>query len=360
MNPTVTAVTQHIRERSAASREAYLARIDEAVRRPRGSERMGCANVAHAYAALPQDDRLRILAERAPNIGVVTAYNDMLSAHQPYGRFPDVIRDEAHRQGATAQVAGGVPAMCDGVTQGLPGMELSLFSRDTIAMGTAVALTHDVFDAALLLGICDKIVPGLLIGALHFGHLPCVFVPGGPMSSGLSNTEKSKVREQYAQGLVGRDKLLEAESAAYHGPGTCTFYGTANSNQMLMEAMGLHVPGAAFIHPHDGLREALTREAVRTVLSITQGRRFTPIGRLVDERVIVNAMVALLATGGSTNHLIHWVAVARAAGILINWTDFSELSQVTPLLARVYPNGSADVNQFQAAGGPGFVMTAAR
>ena len=356
MNPTVTAVTQHIRERSAASREAYLARVDEAVRRPRGSERMGCANVAHAYAALPQDDRLRILAERAPNIGVVTAYNDMLSAHQPYGRFPDVIRDEAHRQGATAQVAGGVPAMCDGVTQGLPGMELSLFSRDTIAMGTAVALTHDVFDAALLLGICDKIVPGLLIGALHFGHLPCVFVPGGPMSSGLSNTEKSKVREQYAQGLVGRDKLLEAESAAYHGPGTCTFYGTANSNQMLMEAMGLHVPGAAFIHPHDGLREALTREAVRTVLSITQGRRFTPIGRLVDERVIVNAMVALLATGGSTNHLIHWVAVARAAGILINWTDFSELSQVTPLLARVYPNGSADVNQFQAAGGPGFVI----
>jgi phosphogluconate dehydratase len=356
MNPTVTAVTQHIRERSAASREAYLARVDEAVRRPRGSERMGCANVAHAYAALPQDDRLRILAERAPNIGVVTAYNDMLSAHQPYGRFPDVIRDEALRQGATAQVAGGVPAMCDGVTQGLPGMELSLFSRDTIAMGTAVALTHDVFDAALLLGICDKIVPGLLIGALHFGHLPCVFVPGGPMSSGLSNTEKSKVREQYAQGLVGRDKLLEAESAAYHGPGTCTFYGTANSNQMLMEAMGLHVPGAAFIHPHDGLREALTREAVRTVLSITQGRRFTPIGRLVDERVVVNAMVALLATGGSTNHLIHWVAVARAAGILIDWTDFSELSKVTPLLARVYPNGSADVNQFQAAGGPGFVI----
>jgi phosphogluconate dehydratase len=356
MNPTVTAVTQRIRERSAASRAAYLARVDEAVRRPRGSERMGCANIAHAYAALPQGDRLRIVAERAPNIGIVTAYNDMLSAHHPYERFPDVIRDEAHRQAATAQVAGGVPAMCDGVTQGLPGMELSLFSRDTIAMGTAVALTHDVFDAALLLGICDKIVPGLLIGALHFGHLPCVFVPGGPMSSGLSNTEKSKVREQYAQGLVGRDKLQEAEFAAYHGPGTCTFYGTANSNQMLMEAMGLHVPGAAFIHPHDGLREALTREAVRTVLSITHGRRFTPIGRLVDERVIVNAMVALLATGGSTNHLIHWVAVARAAGILIDWTDFSELSQVTPLLARVYPNGSADVNEFQAAGGPGFVI----
>jgi phosphogluconate dehydratase len=317
---------------------------------------MGCANVAHAVAALPANDKLRIVAERAPHIGVVTAYNDMLSAHQPYERFPDVIRDEAHRHGATAQVAGGVPAMCDGVTQGLPGMELSLFSRDNIALGTAIALTHDVFDAALLLGICDKIVPGLLIGALHFGHLPCVFVPGGPMSSGLSNNEKSKVREQYAQGLVGRPQLLDAESAAYHGPGTCTFYGTANSNQVLLEAMGLHVPGAAFVHPHAQLRESLTREAVRTVLGITRKQRFMPIGRMVDERSIVNAMVALLATGGSTNHLIHWVAVARAAGILIDWNDFSDLSHATPLLARVYPNGSADVNQFQAAGGPGFVI----
>lgn len=356
MNPTVTAVTRRIRERSAPTRERYLARVEQAVQRPRGSDRMGCANVAHAFAALPANDKLRVVVERAPNIGVVTAYNDMLSAHQPYEGFPAVIRDEAQRQGATAQVAGGVPAMCDGVTQGLPGMELSLFSRDTIAMGTAVALTHDVFDGALLLGICDKIVPGLLIGALHFGHLPCVFVPGGPMSSGLSNNEKAKVREQYAQGLVGREQLLAAESAAYHGPGTCTFYGTANSNQMLMEAMGLHVPGAAFVHPHDGLREALTRESVRTLLGIGKGRRFTPIGQLVDERVIVNAMVALLATGGSTNHLIHWVAVARAAGIVIDWTDFSELSQVTPLLSRVYPNGGADVNQFQAAGGPGFVI----
>jgi phosphogluconate dehydratase len=356
MNPTVQAVTQRIRDRSAKTREAYLAVVQQGIDRPRGSDRMGCANVAHAFAALPRDDKLRILAERAPNIGIVTAYNDMLSAHHPYERFPAVIRDEANRHGATAQVAGGVPAMCDGVTQGLPGMELSLFSRDTIAMGTAIALTHDVFDAALLLGICDKIVPGLLIGALHFGHLPCVFVPGGPMSSGLSNNDKSKVREQFAQGLVGRDKLLEAESAAYHGPGTCTFYGTANSNQMLMEAMGLHVPGAAFIHPHADLRDQLTREAVRTALSITKGRRFTPIGKLVDERVIVNAMVALLATGGSTNHLIHWVAVARAGGMLIDWTDFSELSQVTPLLSRVYPNGSADVNQFQDAGGPGFVI----
>ncbi|WP_298831487.1 phosphogluconate dehydratase [uncultured Piscinibacter sp.] len=356
MRPVLLEVTQRIRERSAAPRAAYLARVQAAIDRPRGADRMGCANVAHAFAALPASDKLRVVAERAPNIGVVTAYNDMLSAHQPYEGFPAVIRDEARKLGATVQVAGGVPAMCDGVTQGLPGMELSLFSRDTIAMGTAIALTHDVFDAALLLGVCDKIVPGLLIGALHFGHLPCVFVPAGPMGSGLSNTEKSKVREQFAQGLVGRDKLLEAESAAYHGAGTCTFYGTANSNQMLLEAMGLHVPGAAFVHPHASMREALTRAAVRSVLGITKGRRFTPIGQLVDERVIVNAMVALLATGGSTNHLIHWVAVARAAGILIDWTDFSDLSKDTPLLARVYPNGSADVNEFQAAGGPGFVI----
>ena len=365
MNSTVVQVTQRIRERSALLRHAYLARVAAAAQRPRGSDRMGCANVAHAFAAMPADDKLRIVAERAPHIGVVTAYNDMLSAHQPYEGFPAVIRDEAHRLGATVQVAGGVPAMCDGVTQGLPGMELSLFSRDTIAMGTAVALTHDVFDAALLLGVCDKIVPGLLIGALHFGHLPCVFVPAGPMSTGLSNNAKGKVREQFAQGLVGRDELLRSESASYHGPGTCTFYGTANSNQMLLEAMGLHVPGAAFVHPHAELRETLTRDAVRTVLGITKtqrsddrsgGGRFLPIGQLVDERVIVNAMVALLATGGSTNHLIHWVAVARAAGMLIDWTDFADLSHATPLLARVYPNGSADVNQFQAAGGPGYVI----
>ena len=356
MKQAVVEVTQRIRERSAATRSRYLARVDAAINRPRGADRMGCANVAHAFAALPPNDKFRVVAERAPNIGVVTAYNDMLSAHQPYEGFPAVIRDEAAKLGATVQVAGGVPAMCDGVTQGLPGMELSLFSRDTIAMGAAIALTHDVFDAALLLGVCDKIVPGLLIGALHFGHLPCVFVPAGPMSTGLSNTAKSKVREQFTQGFVSRDELLKAESAAYHGAGTCTFYGTANSNQMLLEAMGLHVPGAAFIHPHAQLREALTREAVRTVLGIAKGPAFTPIGKLVDERVIVNAMVALLATGGSTNHLIHWVAVARAAGIHIDWTDFSDLSHATPLLARVYPNGVADVNQFQAAGGPGFVI----
>jgi phosphogluconate dehydratase len=356
MKPAVARVTRRIQERSRSTRKAYLERVDRAIDRPRGPDRMGCANVAHAFAALPGEDKRRVVDGGAPNIGIVTAYNDMLSAHQPFGTFPAVIRDEARRQGAVAQVAGGVPAMCDGVTQGLPGMELSLFSRDTIAMGTAIALSHDVFDAALLLGVCDKIVPGLLIGALHFGHLPCVFVPAGPMGTGMSNAEKSKVRERFAQGQVGRDRLLEAESAAYHGPGTCTFYGTANGNQVLLEAMGLHVPGAAFVHPHDGLRDALTREAVRAVLAIAPGPRFTPIGRLVDERVIVNAMVALLATGGSTNHLIHWVAVARSAGIRIDWTDFSDLSHATPLLARVYPNGEADVNQFQAAGGPGFVI----
>ena len=356
MKPALIDVTERIRERSAPLRRAYLARLAALAARPRGSDRMGCANVAHAVAAMPANDKLRIVAERAPHIAIVTSYNDMLSAHQPYENFPAVIRDEAHRLGATVQVAGGVPAMCDGVTQGLPGMELSLFSRDNIAQGTAIALTHDMFDAALLLGVCDKIVPGLLIGALHFGHLPCVFVPAGPMSTGLSNAAKSKVRERHAQGLVGRPELLEAESAAYHGAGTCTFYGTANSNQMLLEAMGLHVPGAAFVHPHAELREALTREAVRTALGIIKARRFTPIGQLVDERCIVNAMVALLATGGSTNHLIHWVAVARAAGIVIDWTDFSDLSAAVPLLARVYPNGSADVNQFQAAGGPGFVL----
>ena len=356
MKPALLDVTQRIRERSAIPRQAYLGRLRALQDRPPGAQRMGCANVAHAFAAMPGDQRLRVVAERAPNLAVITAYNDMLSAHQPYEAYPAVIRDEARRHGAAVQVAGGVPAMCDGITQGLPGMELSLFSRDTIAMSTAVALTHDVFDGALLLGVCDKIVPGLLIGALHFGHLPCVFVPAGPMSTGLSNGAKSKVREQFAQGLVGRDALLQAEQAAYHGAGTCTFYGTANSNQMLLEAMGLHVPGAAFVHPHDGLREALTREAVTSLLAIGRRGRYTPIGQLVDERVIVNAMVALLATGGSTNHLIHWVAVARAAGISINWTDFADLSAAVPLLARVYPNGSADVNQFQAAGGPGFVL----
>ena len=356
LHTQVEAVTDQIRSRSQSTRRAYLARLDAAGSRKPGAERMGCANVAHAVAAMPANDRLKIVEQRAPNIGIVTAYNDMLSAHAPLQHYPDLIKQEARRHGATAQVAGGVPAMCDGVTQGTPGMELSLFSRDVIAMATAVSLSHDMYDGALMLGVCDKIVPGLLIGALHFGHLPTVFVPGGPMTSGLSNNEKGRVRELAAQGLVGRAELLQAESAAYHGMGTCTFYGTANSNQMLLEAMGLHVPGTAFVNPGQALREALTREAVRTVLGATQSHRFAPIGKVVDERCIVNAMVALLATGGSTNHLIHWVAVARAAGILIDWDDFSALSKVVPTLTHVYPNGSADVNQFQAAGGPGFVI----
>jgi len=355
LNTTVDAVTQRIIQRSLPTRTAYLAQLQADAQRPPGAQRMGCANVAHAFAGLPANDKLRVVAEKAPNIGIVTAYNDMLSAHTPLGHYPELIKAEARLHGATAQVAGGVPAMCDGVTQGQPGMELSLFSRDVIAMGTAVALSHDVFAGALMLGVCDKIVPGLLIGALQFGHLPTVFVPAGPMTTGLSNNDKSKVREKAAQGLVGRPELLAAESAAYHGEGTCTFYGTANSNQMLLEAMGLHVPGTAFINPGASIRDELTREALRTVLGRAD-YKCPPIGLVVDERCIVNAMVALLATGGSTNHLIHWVAVARAAGIVIDWDDFSALSDVVPLLTRVYPNGSADVNQFQAAGGPGFVI----
>ncbi|OGB37640.1 MAG: phosphogluconate dehydratase, partial [Burkholderiales bacterium RIFOXYC2_FULL_59_8] len=355
LHDTVALVTQRITQRSRLTRTAYLARLDAAQQRPPGAQRLGCANVAHAFAALPGNDKLRVVAQKAPNIGIVTAYNDMLSAHAPFQHYPDLIKAEARQHGATAQVAGGVPAMCDGVTQGTAGMELSLFSRDVIAMATAVSLSHDVFAGALMLGVCDKIVPGLLIGALQFGHLPTVFVPAGPMTSGLSNGDKSKVREQAAQGLVGRAELLAAESAAYHSAGTCTFYGTANSNQMLLEAMGLHVPGTAFINPGAEARDELTREALRTVLG-SADFKCPPIGRVVDERCIVNAMVALLATGGSTNHLIHWVAVARAAGIVIDWDDFSALSDVVPLLSRVYPNGSADVNQFQAAGGPGFII----
>jgi phosphogluconate dehydratase len=355
LHDTVASVTQRIIERSRSTRSAYLARLELALQRPPGAERLGCANVAHAFAALPGNDKLRVVAEKAPNIGIVTAFNDMLSAHAPFQHYPDLIKVEARKHGATAQVAGGVPAMCDGVTQGTAGMELSLFSRDVIAMATAVSLSHDVFAGALMLGVCDKIVPGLLIGALQFGHLPTVFVPAGPMTTGLSNNAKSKVREQAAQGLVGRAELLAAESAAYHSPGTCTFYGTANSNQMLLEAMGLHVPGTAFINPGADVRDELTREALRTVLG-SADYKCPPIGRVVDERCIVNAMVALLATGGSTNHLIHWVAVARAAGIVIDWDDFSALSDVVPLLSRVYPNGSAVVNQFQAAGGPGFII----
>ena len=356
IHPAVARVTARIIERSQVRRSAYLAQISMAATRARSADRMGCANLAHAVAGAPVDDRFKIVAEHAPNIGIVTAYNDMLSAHTPMQPYPDIIKLEARKRGATAQVAGGVPAMCDGVTQGTAGMELSLFSRDVIAMATAVALSHDMFDAALMLGVCDKIVPGLLIGALHFGHLPTVFVPAGPMPSGISNKEKAHTRELAAQNLVGRAELLESEMKSYHAPGTCTFYGTANSNQMLLEAMGLHVPGTAFVQPGNDLRDELTREAARTVLSIVKSKRYAPIGHVVDERAIVNAMVALLATGGSTNHLIHWVAVAYSAGITIDWNDFSDLSDVVPTLTHVYPNGSADVNQFQAAGGPGLVI----
>lgn len=356
LHPKVSDITARIAARSRPTREAYLAQLHAASSRDPGMDRMGCANVAHAFAGMPLDDRFKVVTQRAPNIGIVTAYNDMLSAHTPLQAYPAFIKDEARKLGATAQVAGGVPAMCDGVTQGTSGMELSLFSRDVIAMGTAIALSHDMFDAALMLGVCDKIVPGLLIGALQFGHLPTVFVPAGPMTSGIPNKEKAHVREQAAQGLVGRDALLDSEFKSYHSPGTCTFYGTANSNQLLLEAMGLHVPGTAFVNPGNALREELTREAARTVLGIVKAKRFAPIGLIVDEKAIVNAMVALLATGGSTNHLIHWVAVAHSAGIVIDWNDFSDLSDVVPTLAHVYPNGSADVNQFQAAGGPGLII----
>jgi len=357
LHPTVAKVTQRIIERSKVTRSAYLVRIEHFRGRPTRRSQLSCSNQAHVNAAADKQAKIWLNQAQKPNIGIVTAYNDMLSAHQPYATYPDQIRATALRFGATAQVAGGVPAMCDGVTQGRPGMELSLFSRDVIAQATAIALSHDAFDAVLCLGICDKIVPGLLIGALAFGHLPTLFVPGGPMSSGLSNKEKAAVRERYAQGKATEQELLAAESAAYHGKGTCTFYGTANSNQMLLEAMGLHLPGAAFVHPNTALRHALTDAAVEQVITLTeQGNNYMPIGHVVDEKAIVNAIIALLATGGSTNHTMHWISVARAAGILIDWHDFDELSGVIPLLTRVYPNGTADVNEFEDAGGPVFVI----
>jgi len=356
MKQSIIEITERIKEKSYKTRSEYLKRLTVMKNRDRGTDRLGCANVAHAIAALPSGDKFKIVEEKKPNLAIVTSYNDMLSAHKPYEVYPQIIREAANKFGATAQVAGGVPAMCDGVTQGEPGMELSLFSRDNIAMGAAIGLSHDVFDGMLMLGICDKIVPGLLIGALHFGHLPSIFIPAGPMSTGIDNTSKSKVREKYAQGQVGRDELLSSESAAYHGEGTCTFYGTANSNQMLMEAMGLHVPGAAFIHPHEGIRKSITEEAVRLIINNIAKEETISIGEQIDEKVIINAMAALLSTGGSTNHLIHWVAIARAAGIIIDWTDFNDLASEVPLLASVYPNGKADVNEFQAAGGPAFVI----
>lgn len=357
LHPTLASVTERVIARSRPTRQAYLARIDAAQGHFPARGALSCANLAHGFAGLEGSDKFAIKAIREPNIGIVSAYNEMLSAHAPYKGFPDIIKAAARERGGVAQFAGGVPAMCDGVTQGNAGMELSLFSREVIAMSTAVALTHNMFDAALCLGICDKIVPGLLIGALQFGHLPTIFVPAGPMTSGLSNDDKAKIRQQFATGQVGRDALLEAESAAYHGHGTCTFYGTANSNQMLMEVMGLHLPSAAFVHPHTPLRDALTAEAARRVLELTAERgQYTPIGHVIDERAIVNGIVALLATGGSTNHTLHLVAIARAAGILIDWDDFDALSAAVPLLAKIYPNGKADVNYFHAAGGIAFLV----
>ncbi|WP_310613293.1 phosphogluconate dehydratase [Limnohabitans sp.] len=354
-HPTLAAVTARIEQRSAKTRQAYLGMLAKAKKPGPYRGGMGCANAAHAYAAMPANDKLVLRQERQPNLGLITAYNDMLSAHQPYEHYPEKIRAAARAAGATAQVAGGVPAMCDGVTQGEDGMELSLFSRDVIALATAVGLSHNVFDAALFLGVCDKIVPGLFIGALQFGHLPAVFVPAGPMTSGLSNDDKAKVRQQYAQGLVSREVLLEAEQAAYHSAGTCTFYGTANSNQMLMEIMGLHLPGSSFVNPGTALREALTVEATKRAVALSQAKE-TGVGYQINAKVIVNGIVGLLATGGSTNHTLHIVAMARAAGLIINWDDFSDLSACVPLLARVYPNGSADVNHFQAAGGMGYLI----
>ncbi len=357
LHPVTAAVTARIVERSRESRADYLARMEAARHDGPGRAKLSCANWAHAFAASPEGDKQRMRNPTAPNVAIVSAYNDMLSAHQPLERFPPIIKAAAEAVGATAQYAGGVPAMCDGVTQGRPGMELSLFSRDVIAMSTAVALTHDAFDAALMLGICDKIVPGLVIGALAFGHLPVIFVPGGPMSSGISNTEKARVRGLFAEGKATRDELLDSEMKSYHGPGTCTFYGTANSNQMMMEMMGLHLPGSAFIHPNTPLRDALVAAAPQRAIEIAHGTNaYTPMAAVVDEKSIVNALAGLLATGGSTNHTLHLVAMARAAGIIIDWSDFDELSKVTPLLARVYPNGSEDVNAFHASGGMAFVV----
>jgi phosphogluconate dehydratase len=357
LHPVVARVTDRVRARSAPTRAAYLAQIRALADKPVRRTTLSCGNLAHGFAACGAGDKEALKGGAKVNVAIITAYNDMLSAHQPFATYPDDIKAALRDVGAVGQVAGGVPAMCDGVTQGQVGMELSLFSRDVIAMSTAIALSHDMFDAAICLGVCDKIVPGLLIGALRFGHLPVIFAPAGPMTSGLSNPEKARIRQLYAEGKASRADLLEAESASYHGPGTCTFYGTANSNQMLMEIMGLHLPGAAFINPGTPLRDALTRASAQHVAGLTnQGRDYRPIGEIVDERAIVNAIVGLHATGGSTNHTIHLIAIARAAGILVDWDDFDALARATPLLARVYPNGVADVNHFHAAGGLAFVI----
>ncbi len=357
MDSTITDVTARIINRSAKTRAAYLADIDANIRSGPRRKRLTEGNLAHATAACPLHEKTELLGANWPNIGIVTAYNDMLSAHQPFEKFPFVIKHAARRNGATAQVAGGVPAMCDGVTQGQDGMELSLFSRDVIAMGTAIALSHDMFDAAIHLGVCDKIVPGLLIGALRYGYIPSIFAPAGPMPSGISNPEKARVRQLFAEGKVDRAALLKAESESYHAPGTCTFYGTANTNQMLMEIMGMQLPGASFIHPNTPLRDAMTAQTTRRAIQISgQGDAFTPAGHVIDAKAVVNGLVGLMATGGSTNLTIHMIAIARAAGIIINWDDFSDISGAVPLICRIYPNGSADVNHFHAAGGMGYLI----
>lgn len=355
--PEIEAVTARIRERSRASRETYLGRLDEAAGQAVHRSVLSCGNLAHGFAACGPTDKAALAGDRVANIGIITAYNDMLSAHQPFEPFPNLIKQAAREAGGVAQVAGGVPAMCDGVTQGQPGMELSLFSRDVIAMSAAIGLSHNMFDAAVYLGVCDKIVPGLVTAALTFGHLPAIFIPAGPMTSGLPNDEKARIRQLYAEGKVDRATLLEAESKSYHGPGTCTFYGTANSNQMLMEIMGLHTPGSSFINPNTPLRDALTKEAAKRALAITAlGNDYTPAGRMIDERSIVNGVVGLNATGGSTNHTMHLITMAAAAGIQLTWNDIAEISEHVPLIARVYPNGLADVNHFHAAGGMGFLI----
>ncbi|WP_028453689.1 phosphogluconate dehydratase [Chitinilyticum aquatile] len=357
LHPRLVEVTDRIIARSKPSRSRYLERLEAAASKEPVRKGLACTNQAHAWAAMPENDKIMLREMRQPNIAIVSAYNEMLSAHQPFETFPAIIKAAAHEAGATAQFAGGVPAMCDGVTQGQPGMELSLFSRDVIAMSTAVALSHNMFDATLCLGVCDKIVPGLLIGALQFSHLPTIFVPAGPMTSGISNKEKAKTRQLFAEGKVGREALLASEEGSYHGAGTCTFYGTANSNQMLMEIMGLHLPGAAFTNPGTELRDALTRAAAKRAAAITAlGNEFIPVGKVIDEKAVVNGIIGLLATGGSTNHTIHLIAIARAAGIIIDWSDFNDLSAIIPLLAKVYPNGSADVNHFHAAGGMGYLI----
>jgi phosphogluconate dehydratase len=358
LHERVRAVTERIRERSQPTRDAYLERMREAQRRDKPTRAgLSCTNLAHGFAGMDTQDKDKLRVARWPNLAIVSSYNDMLSAHRPLEHYPELLKLAAREVGAVAQFAGGVPAMCDGVTQGQPGMELSLFSRDVIAMSTAIALSHNMFDATLCLGVCDKIVPGLLMGALTFGHLPTIFVPGGPMTSGIPNKEKARIRQLFAEGKVGRDALLESEAQSYHSQGTCTFYGTANSNQVLMEVMGLHLPGAAFVTPNTPLRDALTSAAARRAAKITAlGDEYLPLSETVDERAIVNAIVGLLATGGSTNHTLHLVAMARAAGININWDDFSDLSDIVPLLARIYPNGAADVNHFHAAGGIGFLI----